>query len=350
MKLLRSIKSLIFLSVLKIKLLMRRKNMLNYFLFDVPEYGNLGDQAIFYAEKKFLKDKKNINNLITIKSYYIDNERCYNYLIKKINNKDIIFLTGGGSLDENGYIVVNRFIKIIRDLKDNKIIIFPQTINFHNDTRSGKELLKKTKEAFEKHNKLHIFVREKKSFNFAQENYNCNIYLVPDIVLYLNNSIKKYRKNSKILLLFRKDKESIVNNTLKNNVINLLVEKGEKIEFSDSFVGSKIFKNRGKYFINSYIDLLLFWKKCAMSNLIITDRLHGMIFGFITKTKTIAFNNSNGKISGVYKWLSNSNYIKFVTNFNQFNLAMDELNSIDHINDIDFSKSYDKIIEVLDNE
>lgn len=350
MVILRKFKLLLFQVILKIKLFIKiRKNSVNYFLLDVPEYGNLGDQAIFYAEKKFLKEKNITNNLITIKSYYIDNEECYKYIISKISKKDVIFLTGGGSLDNNGYIVVERFVKIINDLKNNKIIIFPQTIMF-NSNNVGIELLHKTKNAFEKHNDLHIFVREKNSYNYVVSNYNCNIYLVPDIVLYLTNSIKELKKNNKVLILFRKDKESIMKNDIKNKVIQILKNKINKIEYNDTFIKSFIFKARGKYFINSNRDLIKFWQKCSKSEYIITDRLHGMIFGAITKTKTIAFNNSNGKIGGVYEWLKSSNYVKFVNNLEEFTKSMEELQKIKEIKSIDFTNAYNKIIEVINNE
>ena len=48
------------------------------------------------------------------------------------------------------------------------------------------------------------------------------------------------------------------------------------------------------------------------AKLIITDRLHGMIFATITATPCIAFGNSNGKVKNVYGWLKHNEYIKYV--------------------------------------
>ena len=45
--------------------------------------------------------------------------------------------------------------------------------------------------------------------------------------------------------------------------------------------------------------------------LVITDRLHGMIFAAITETPCIAFGNFNHKISESYKWLKNLKYIQY---------------------------------------
>ncbi|WP_304309931.1 polysaccharide pyruvyl transferase family protein [Bifidobacterium tibiigranuli] len=52
--------------------------------------------------------------------------------------------------------------------------------------------------------------------------------------------------------------------------------------------------------------------QCA--ELIITDRLHGMVFAALAGTPCIAFNNTDHKVQGVYEWLSSLPYITFVEN------------------------------------
>lgn len=56
------------------------------------------------------------------------------------------------------------------------------------------------------------------------------------------------------------------------------------------------------------------WKSFSESRLIITDRLHGMIFAYITKTPAIVLPNSNFKITGCYEWIKECGYIKMVDN------------------------------------
>ena len=45
-------------------------------------------------------------------------------------------------------------------------------------------------------------------------------------------------------------------------------------------------------------------KKFAKAKIVVTDRLHGMIFTIITNTPCIAINNLSGKVKGVYDTLS----------------------------------------------
>ena len=49
----------------------------------------------------------------------------------------------------------------------------------------------------------------------------------------------------------------------------------------------------------------------STARLVITDRLHGMVFAAITGTACIAFRNYNYKIEGTYEWIEYLQYIQF---------------------------------------
>jgi len=51
---------------------------------------------------------------------------------------------------------------------------------------------------------------------------------------------------------------------------------------------------------------------------VITDRLHGMIFAFITGTPAIVLPNNNGKIEHSYDWISECGYICFLRSVETF--------------------------------
>jgi len=50
--------------------------------------------------------------------------------------------------------------------------------------------------------------------------------------------------------------------------------------------------------------------------LVVTDRLHGMIFCAITGTPCIVINSKSPKIKGCFEWLKHLEYIKFCDNIN----------------------------------
>ena len=70
-------------------------------------------------------------------------------------------------------------------------------------------------------------------------------------------------------------------------------------------------------------------KKFAKSKIVITDRLHGMIFAYLTQTPCIVFSNYNHKVKGVYDWLkSNTNTIIYETEIENLENGIDKILNI----------------------
>ena len=51
--------------------------------------------------------------------------------------------------------------------------------------------------------------------------------------------------------------------------------------------------------------------------LVVTDRLHGMIFSAITGTKCIVLNSKSPKITGCYQWIKHLEYIRMINNIEE---------------------------------
>ena len=66
-----------------------------------------------------------------------------------------------------------------------------------------------------------------------------------------------------------------------------------------------------KYREEKIEEMLIKYRKCQ---LVITDRLHGMIFAAITSTPCIALGNYNHKIKSCSETLEHLGYIKYVDN------------------------------------
>ena len=62
-------------------------------------------------------------------------------------------------------------------------------------------------------------------------------------------------------------------------------------------------------------EVLSILRKIASSKLVITDRLHAMIFCYITETPCIVFDNISRKVSGVYEWIKDCDYIRYCATF-----------------------------------
>lgn len=317
----------------------KKKNRNIYFLLD-QEHGNLGDQAIGYTEQKFVKEKLNNYNVISILE---DEYKLFKKNFEKeIKKSDIIALRGGGSIG-NEYIAheISRR-DIIERFPNNKIISFPQTIYFSNDDNGNIELEKSIK-IYKNHNNLNIIAREQISFNLMKKYFNNNnIILTPDIVLYLNKTDKKSIRDG-ALYCFRSDNEGILSNGEKKIIKNIIKNNFDKVEITDMCVQKKITINDREKELNDKL------KQFRSSELVITDRLHGMVFSAITSTPCIVFSNYNHKVSGTYEWIKNLPYIRFVDNIDELE---ETINYIRTLKNYKYSNEnlinyYEKIIKLI---
>ena len=61
------------------------------------------------------------------------------------------------------------------------------------------------------------------------------------------------------------------------------------------------------------------------AGIVVTDRLHGMIFAAITGTPCIALDNYNHKIRETYNWLEHLPYILYITDLSMLEQCIGEL-------------------------
>jgi exopolysaccharide biosynthesis predicted pyruvyltransferase EpsI/glycosyltransferase involved in cell wall biosynthesis len=273
-------------------------------LIGTPIHGNLGDHAIAIAENELFKKYVPELQLIEI---VMPGYRKYTKEIKRyINRKDIIIISGGGwlgTLWKHNEDVVR---DIVGNFPDNKVVIMPQTIYFE-DTEEGRKEREISREIYSSHKNLVFCLRDKKSYEFVLKNKlvqnpdNC-LYL-PDMSLFLKQ-IKHNVKRKGILLCFRTDREKKMSARDRMRIKEWLWGRGYEIIFTSNIcIGGIPLERRGKE-----LDKKL--EEYSSARLVITDRLHSMIFAAVTGTPCIAFDNLTGKVKGVYEWIKHLEYIK----------------------------------------
>lgn len=321
------------------------KNDKKIFVYLSGFYQNLGDMAITYSQEQFLKKNFPEYKIIMVPS--VDTYTTIRWAKSIVNNDDIITIVGGGSMGSNYASLENCRRFVIRCFKKNKIVLFPQTMHFNNDLY-GRYRLKKTIKTYLKHNNLHIFAREYNSYENMKKMFKNakTVEVIPDMVLYLDykEAFKQNRKG--LLCVFRNDIEKNCNfNT--DAILKTLKEKFDFIEYTDTI---DVKKEECEYKVYEK-TILSFLNRIASKELVVTDRLHCMIFCAITETPCIAFDNSNKKISGVYKaWLSSLHYISVVSNYQEdtFKKLIDSIqNSNERQSNFEYLSKFDLIKSVL---
>ena len=282
-------------------------------LFGVPTHGNIGDAAIVIAEEKFIRD--NLNKYEYIKVLDDETKDKIEEMKNIIKDEDIILLHGGGNLGDEYMICEERRRMVIEAFPNNKIILMPQSIYF-NDTEIGKKELENTKKLYNSHKHLTLVAREEVSFNIMKKEFaNVNVILTPDIVMYLNKTQNTERHGV--------ESKTITDTHLGDAEISC--------EMREKVVEDKL-------------------EEFRKSQLVITDRLHGMIFAAITSTPCIALGNYNHKIESSFEWLRHKEYIKFLKDTKDLEEAIIELKDKNVNYNNEFAvKEYKQILDIINN-
>lgn len=270
------------------------------FFLDTPAYENIGDQTIAFAMKSFVSDV-----LPDFQQIEITEDRLpssLKWLRETIRKEDIICLTGGGNMGVlyQRYEAVRRLV--IKSFSDNPIIVFPQTMDYGN-TRYGAKELKRAKKIYGRAKNLTLCSREEASYSRMKKNFpNAKVLSCKDIVLYLDYS-DCFVRSDEIGLCLRDDKESVLSET-------------QRAEIEKRFSNAKMLTTMAdKDIYISPCDRKAVVEKAieefGSKRMIITDRLHGMIFAYITNTPCIALPNSNGKVEDVSQYLSKAGNVVF---------------------------------------
>lgn len=275
-------------------------------IIGVADYDNLGDHAIGYAQRLFL----NSISIDTQKYEIIEvplNTPVY-HISQIINPNDIILITGGGNLGTKYEFLNDLYLPIIKQFPKNKKLFFPQSYTFDPKYDTPKSI-EKIKNIFSKSaNNLTITARESKSYKLFKDTFpDNNVILTPDIVLSLDQNKNKDKTNkSDIIMLMRSDSEKTLDENIEKQIINKLSSK-YKIAIDDTVVPDRISHEDRLHNLNKT------WTKIKENKLVITDRLHGMIFAQITGTPCIVFDNYNNKIKMTCEdWLNDMDHIRFI--------------------------------------
>ncbi len=290
------------------------------FIFLAADYGNIGDIAISCAQSQFLKTVLPDYDIISIP---ISQTRFVLDSIKKqINANDIVTLIGGGNMGGTYPDIEALRQLVISSFLSNRIVSFPQTLDWNKSIKS-KRALKQIADVYAHHPDIHLFARESISFDKLSEMFNDNdnvkVNLVPDIVMSATAEslgASECQRPSGILRCLRDDKEAALSAKQYSQVDDALAMTGFDIYKTDTHAG-------GSQLDEAHCAQLLADKlsQFRAANLVVTDRLHGMIMSLLSGTPCLVLPNTNHKIRQTrFDWLQGHPRLIF--------LELDELDQI----------------------
>lgn len=293
------------------------------FLIDTPSHGNLGDHAIALAELSFLSDYFPEHYIFEICED--DFNRSILAIKQCIKSNDFVVLSGGGNFGDK-YILDEKIRRCtVKNIRHNPVVIFPQTMDYSNGIRGRIEKII-TKAIYASNRHLTICARESFSFQMMKKTFKNNrVIMAPDMALYLKQMLFKDVPHPVTARIILRNDSEVQRNKVKTNQFVSSLEKVAKevgivIVREDTVVGRQVSpEQRTQELENLFLDY-------SMADLILTDRLHGMILAAVSGTYCIVIPNSNHKIRGVYNdWLKSMNYIKFCSDINQAAQAINRI-------------------------
>lgn len=278
------------------------------FLLVTPEHGNLGDHAIAVAEESLFKDcflcEITEKKLSRILKYY---GQCKS--LKILFGKSDILFNGGGYIGTIWPETDALLLKIIELLPDNKIVILPNTV-FFSDDECGRAWLAEARKVYNSNSNITLCVREKSSYDNALQLFDNpeRVNLIPDMVLSLNKC-RESQKRSGVVLCLRKDREKTMDDARSAEIYDLAHILFDSVKEADMCLDHNVSPETRSEELERQFEIF------RHAELVITDRLHGMIFAAITGTPCAVFFSKSHKVKGVYDWsLSDAEYIQSVEN------------------------------------
>ena len=305
----------------------------NFVIVDVPDHPNVGDSAIFLGEYDFLLTHypKATINIVDYRSY---SEGQY-YLLERA---DCIFFHGGGNFGDLWMRHQNIRLGVMEQFSNKVLIQFPQSIHF--DT---KEVLEKTKATIKKCESFTFFVRDVVSQKFANENFDCDVKLSPDMAFCMN-TIQRSKAKLDVFCLLRIDKERLFDNSesikikLNDNKLSFEVDdwvvekapiKAEINKVICRFI--RKFPGLNPLFQPLYEKLRIAYAKdnvargvklLSKGNVVITDRLHAFILSTLLGIENFVFDSRGGKVGNFHStWSKGFNGSKLVKEVSDIDLA-----------------------------
>jgi pyruvyl transferase EpsI len=305
------------------------------------DYANLGDVAITVAQARFLS-----NCLPEHEIVYFPCAATYlqmKSLEYVCGPDDFITITGGGNMGDQYPSLEDARRFVVERFPNNRVISFPQTADF-SDTREGRRELRRSRKAYSSHRNLQLFAREPVSLESMRQYFpSTRVQLVPDIALYLDES-KPRSERQGVLLCLRDDMESALPSRWREDLVNGLSSGELEVHALDTHTKDdcRLPIDERERQLKQLLDSF------RGAEVVVTDRLHGMVFAAITGTPCIVFHSKNHKIKATYEcWLSSCKYVRFQDDLDiehtmQFIKALGEL-STTSIKPPDLTANYDPL-------
>jgi len=292
-------------------------------ILDVPDYPNVGDPAILLGELKFFR-----NHFPNARMTLVSHRQYSETVDREIEAADILFLHGGGSFGDIWPAHHSFRLKMLSKFSHRDIIQLPQSLHF-----TDKYSLEETKHSISKVKRFELIVRDQKAYDFASQNFDCDVHLAPDMAFALGPLVAAEAAVD-LLCLMRTDKESVTDSSRK--IIEVIENSGQSFEIVDWMqnrqnierihdltrklskygLSRRLIARHGISLYEAYATSRLRFGVALLSRgkTVVTDRLHGHIISTLLNKDQLVLDSLDGKVRLFNQtWLSKFGKARFVS-------------------------------------
>jgi exopolysaccharide biosynthesis predicted pyruvyltransferase EpsI len=265
------------------------------------------------------------------------NEAIYGQWVLKrsVKEADLIFLHSGGNLGDRGVWSERGRRLVINNFRKNKIVSLPQTI-FFSDTAEGSKERANSQRIYNAHPLLTIMSRDQKSLSIAKELFhNANHLLVPDFVTLL--SLKFFGLGDRqplagsTLAIIRNDSESAFQGRWRGVIENLV---SNKAWITDTETNLPLPSFARKFMVTRFL------RRIQGFEIVVTDRLHGLIFSILANRPTVVLGTIDHKLQASFQWFADTSPSLYCQYVDELPELLSKARSLDSTSAIDFKALY----------
>ncbi|MBB4571988.1 MULTISPECIES: polysaccharide pyruvyl transferase family protein [Rhizobium] len=272
-----------------------------YAFMEFPNYGNVGDTAIWLGALELLKEATG-----QFPSYLATNREYHRKALEDALPEGPIVLQGGGNFgDIHGWAQQFRE-RVIAENTGRRIIQMPQSIKYLDLSAAGR-----TAKILSRHPDFHMLVRDNNSLEFAKQHLGVSAKLAPDCAFGLGPLTRRTRIQHDVVSLLRHDEEMVQHDLSEHRRLNGpdpvdWITDPEGFEARSFRYGKVKSLFEGKF--NWPARKLAIYRHQASSRLerglrilstgkyVLTDRLHAHILTTLLGIPHVCLDNNYGKI------------------------------------------------------
>lgn len=312
------------------------------FLVGTPGYGNLGDQLIAVGELRWLKDFYHGTEIIPCPQEELLKDKNLRLLFSRIKKDDLIFLQGGGNLNNLYLLSEGIRRKVILGCKKNKIVLFQQSINLHPPV-NGVSIKAETEKIYNSHPNFTIIAREDTSYSNALESFpKVKVLKYPDMATYLFGKIgpSHFSDRNGVVFCLRNDKEKFYSDALIKET-EKAIRSFSDVTLSDTHVGHTVSEESRSAEVQKLIDSI------ANHKVMVTDRFHGVVFSILANTPCVVLRSADHKITDGIRWFKDVEGVFFAEDIADVPELVKKAEKFAPVKQPDFSLHFEKMYQNL---